>query len=291
MRRPAFVLSIGLILAGCISLIVQKGPNLGIDFTGGTIVQIAFEKPQSIVEVRSVLVGEGIAGFNLQSFVKTNSILIKIKRSEKPSAIVGDVMQKIISEKIPANPFVMERVEFVGPVVGKHLIRQSLMAVIFSMVGIILYVGFRFKSGIWGFAGVVAVLHDVFIVLGIFSICHKEITLTVVAAFLTLAGYSVNDTIVIFDRIRENLRLMRKESLYTIMNQSLNSTLSRTIMTSLTTLVVVAGLFLFGGDVMHDFAFGLLIGIVVGTYSSIFVAVPLVYVWQTRIEEAHKKNR
>lgn len=291
MRRPAFVLSIGLILAGCISLIVQKGPNLGIDFTGGTIVQIAFEKPQSIVEVRSVLVGEGIAGFNLQSFVKTNSILIKIKRSEKPSAIVGDVMQKVISEKIPANPFVMERVEFVGPVVGKHLIRQSLMAVIFSMVGIILYVGFRFKSGIWGFAGVVAVLHDVFIVLGIFSICHKEITLTVVAAFLTLAGYSVNDTIVIFDRIRENLRLMRKESLYTIMNQSLNSTLSRTIMTSLTTLVVVAGLFLFGGDVMHDFAFGLLIGIVVGTYSSIFVAVPLVYVWQTRIEEAHKKNR
>lgn len=290
MRRPAFVLSIGLVLAGCVSLVVQKGPNLGIDFTGGTIVQIAFEKPQSIDEVRSVLDGEGIAGFNLQSFVKTNSILIKIKRSEKPSAIIGDMMQKIISEKIPANPFVMERIEFVGPVVGKHLVRQSLMAVVFSMVGIILYVGFRFKSGIWGFAGVIAVLHDVFIVLGIFSICHKEITLTVVAAFLTLAGYSVNDTIVIFDRIRENLRLMRKESLYTIMNQSLNSTLSRTMMTSLTTLAVVAGLFLFGGDVIHDFAFGLLIGIVVGTYSSIFVAVPLVYVWQTRIEEANKKR-
>lgn len=290
-RKRAFILSIVLIVTGLVSLIIKKGPNLGIDFSGGTLVQLSFEKLQSLDQVRSVLDEEGFLGFGLQRFSKHNSILIRIKKSEKKEEMAGDAIQRIIREKIPDNPFVMERVEFVGPVVGRHLVNRALWAVILSMIFIVIYVGFRFKSGIWGIAGVAALFHDVFIVLGIFSVMNKEITLTVVAAFLTLAGYSVNDTIVIFDRIRENIRLMRKESLYEIMNQSLNGTLSRTVMTSLTTLLAVLALFLFGGEVLHDFAFGLLFGIIVGTYSSIFVATPLVYMWQMRIEKEYMKKK
>lgn len=288
-RITALAVSIVLIIAGIVSLSVKKGPDLGIDFTGGTIVQVKFEQPVSMDLIRQVLTEADYEGFGLQSFPKTNSVLIKIKKSDTAAAQIGDTVQKILSEQVTGNPLVMERIEFVGPVVGRYLIRQTLLAIVFSMIGIILYVGFRFKSGVWGVAGVVALLHDVFIVLGVFSMFNKEITLTIIAAFLTIAGYSVNDTIVIFDRIRENIRLMRKESLYTIMNQSLNETLSRTMMTSITTLAVVTALFIFGGDVIHDFAFGLIIGIFVGTYSSIFVATPLVYVWQNYLDAGSKR--
>ncbi|MBD3272647.1 MAG: protein translocase subunit SecF [Elusimicrobia bacterium] len=291
LRNGAFVISLVLIIAGVTSLVLKKGPNLGIDFTGGSIVQVLFDKPQSLDSIRDVLNAEGFESISLQNFTNTNSVLIKIKQSENSSAAVGDRVQEILAESFSDNPFVMERVEFVGPVVGRHLVRKALMAIIFSMVGIILYVGFRFRSGVWGIAGVVALLHDVVIVLGLFSILNKEITLTVVAAFLTLAGYSVNDTIVIFDRIRENIRLMRKDSLEKIMNHSLNGTLSRTVMTSMTTLIVVLALLIFGGEVIHDFAFGLTAGIIVGTYSSLFIATPLVYIWQTRIEHTGRKNR
>ncbi len=292
MRMGAFVLSSVLIAVGAVSLISRKGPNLSIDFSGGTMVQVAFKDPQSLEDVRTVLSeNDDYFGFGLQSFPKTNSVLIRIKRSGRESAKVGDAVQALLREKIPGNPFVMERVEFVGPVVGRHLVKQAFLAIIFSMVGIIIYVGFRFKSGVWGVAGVIALLHDIFIVLGIFSVMNKEISLTIVAAFLTLAGYSVNDTIVIFDRIRENIRLMRKESLHDIMNQSLNGTLSRTVITSLTTIMTVLVLYLFGGEVIHDFAFGLLIGVIVGTYSSVFVAAPLVYVWQGYLDKSQRKRR
>jgi preprotein translocase SecF subunit len=175
----------------------------------------------------------------------------------------------------------------VGPRIGKYLTNRALLAIILSLSGIIIYVAFRFKSPVWGISAVIALLHDVFIVLGLFCIFDKEITLTVIAAVLTLAGYSVNDTIVIFDRIRENLSLMRKETLNKIINTSINQTLSRTAITSLTTEFVLLSLFFLGGEVIHDFSFVLLFGVVIGTYSSIFIASPIVY--EFMISRTHKK--
>ncbi|MFN3967222.1 MAG: protein translocase subunit SecF, partial [Endomicrobiia bacterium] len=175
--------------------------------------------------------------------------------------------------------FIIERTEFVGPSIGRHLTKRAIYAILLSLLGIIIYVGIRFKSTVWGVSGVVALAHDVFITIGLFSVLNKEINLTVIAALLTLAGYSINDTIVIFDRIRENLSLLRKEPLEKIINTSINQTLSRTIITSLTTELVVIALFFFGGKVIHDFSLAFLFGCIIGTYSSIFVASPMVLEW------------
>ncbi|MCB4792508.1 MAG: protein translocase subunit SecF [Elusimicrobia bacterium] len=272
------------ILLGIVSIILRGGPNYGIDFVGGLLIQIGFDKPVEMVALRSTLNEAGITGTELQS--SGNSVILRVKHQNIDSDAFAAKVIDVLSQKYMEFKPVIERKEFVGPTVGRHLAKQAYLAVVFSMLGIIVYVAFRFHSGLWGTAGVVALFHDVFITFGLFSVLNKEITVTVVAALLTLAGYSINDTIVIFDRIRDNLRFYTKETFYKILNDSINQTLSRTVITSFTVFIVVIGLFLFGGEVIHDFAFALLIGVIIGSYSTIFIASPLIYEW-----EIFKKKR
>ena len=283
MRKYSFGLSILLALIAIASLVIHKGFNYGIDFTGGTLVQLKFEQRIPLADARIILAKNNI-DCELQDFPQTNSVSIRIKGTE---AGLSDKIQDIFKTEFPQNPYVLEKTEYVGPDVGKHLINQAFSALFWSFVGIIIYVAIRFKTGVWGIAGVLALMHDVFITAGLFSVMNKEITITIIAALLTIAGYSIMDTIVVYDRMREAMRLYRKESLGAIINRSINETLSRTIITSLTVLLVLVALFFYGGTVIHDFSFALLFGVVIGTYSSVFVAAPIVYEWELR----KNKNR
>lgn len=209
----------------------------------------------------------------------------KTKQSNEDRQGVETRLKEGFVKSFPNNPFVIERAEFVGPVVGRHLMGKASLAILFSLMGIVVYVAFRFKNWIWGVSGVFALVHDVFIATGFMAITGREVSITVIAALLTLAGYSINDTIVIFDRIRENIRLRgrsNKESLDVLINRSCNETLSRTIITSLTVFLVLICLLVFGGEVIRDFALALTFGVVVGSYSTIFIATPMVYLWQMR---------
>lgn len=277
-RKTFFGLSGLLILISIVSIFFHKGLNFGIDFAGGTLIQLKFAQRISLVDARSILSRNGIKG-ELQDFPQQNSIIIRVKGTE--SGITEEI-QNIFKKEIPQNPYILERAEYVGPTVGRHLINKAYLALFWSFVGIIVYVAIRFKSGIWGVTGVIALVHDVFITVGLLSLFNREITITVIAALLALSGYSINDTIVIFDRIRENIRLYRKDTLYQLINRSINDTLSRTIITSLTTWLVVLALFFFGGIVIHDFSLVLLFGVVIGSYSTIFVATAIVYEWEVK---------
>ncbi|MHB9155168.1 MAG: protein translocase subunit SecF [Endomicrobiales bacterium] len=278
-RYLFFVLSGLLILTGIVSLLLKGGPNLGIDFQGGVLLQLSFSEPADIDALRSTFSSAGLGGLELQSTGK-NGVIMRVKKSAYNQDELTAKVLSSLKEKSPQTQVTIERTEYVGPAVGQHLMKQAMLAIVFSLLGIVVYVAFRFHSGIWGAAGVLALAHDVFVVVGVFSLFNREITLTVVAALLTLAGYSINDTIVIFDRIRENMKLLVKEDFGSIINRSVNETLSRTVITSLTVFFVVLTLFVFGGEVIHDFALALLIGVVVGSYSTIYVASPLVYEWR-----------
>ena len=278
-RKVFFGISGLLILISIISIFFHKGLNFGIDFTGGTLVQLKFSQHIPLSDIRTVLLKNGI-NCELQDFPQQHSVIIRIKKGTDEG--ISKKIQEIFKIDFPNNPFELERAEYVGPTIGKHLINQAFFALFWSFVGIIIYVAFRFKSGIWGFAGVIAIMHDVFITVGLFSVLNREISITVIAALLTLAGYSINDTIVIFDRMRENMRLYRKESLYELINRSVNETLSRSIITSLTVFLVLLSLFFLGGEVIHDFSLALLFGVIIGSYSTIFVAAPIVYEWEMR---------
>lgn len=277
-RKTFFGLSGLLILISIVSIFFHKGLNFGIDFTGGTLIQMKFERHISLTDARAILSRNGIKG-ELQDFPQQNSIIIRVKGTE---AEFSEKIQELFKKEIPQNPYILERSEYVGPTIGRHLINKAYLALFWAFVGIIVYVAIRFKSGIWGVAGVIALMHDVFITVGLFSLLGKEITITIIAALLALGGYSINDTIVIFDRVRENIRLYRKDTLYQLINRSINDTLSRTIITSLTTWLVLLALFFFGGIVIHDFSLALLFGVVIGTYSTIFVATAIVYEWEKR---------
>ncbi len=276
-----FAISIVLVLVGIVSLI-SKGANLGIDFRGGTMLELTFANPVSVAEIREALNSHNLTGSEIQDFTEDNRVIIRVKKGKDITIQTSQRIQKALMEGLKDNNFVIDRDEMVGPSVGNYLMKRARGAIFWSFIGIIIYVAFRFKSGIYGMAGVIALIHDVFIVFGVLSLANKEITLTVIAALLALAGYSINDTIVVYDRIRETTRLRRKDTFYDIVNRGINSTLSRTMITSLTTFLVVSSLFFFGGSVIHDFAFTLLFGIIIGTYSSIAIAAPLVYEWETR---------
>ncbi|OGS24328.1 MAG: protein-export membrane protein SecF [Elusimicrobia bacterium RIFOXYB2_FULL_48_7] len=282
-RHTFFAISAALILITVVSILMHKGLNLGIDFTGGLLVEVKFTAPLQLESIRKALNDSGVTSFELQSFPSKNSIHIRVQDSQSISAekITAQIKEGLSKSEVTKD-FTVERAEFVGPSVSKHLSKQATWAILLSFVGIIAYVAFRFKSPIWGIAGVLALVHDVVITIGLFSLFDREITLNVVAALLTLAGFSINDTIVIYDRIRENISLLRKESLANILNISVNQTLSRTIITSLTVEMVLLTLFFFGGDVIHDFSLALLFGCIIGTYSTVFVASPLVYEWTMR---------
>lgn len=282
MRYKAYLFSTLILGSGIISLVMKGGPKLGIDFKGGNLIQLAFKKDIPMQDVRSVLTRAGYADAELQGITGRPSIIIRVPKGPESVDSLAKDFQKDIQDNIQGSDPIIDRAEFVGPAVGRALADQALSAIAWASILIIFYVGFRFKSTLWGVCSIVAVVHDVLSIVGIFSILNKEITVTVVAGILTLAGYSMNDTIVIYDRMRENLRLSRKEPLGDIINRSVNETLSRTIMTSMTVAITLLVLFFFGGEVIHDFAFAMLWGVFVGSYSSIFVAAPIIYQWQAK---------
>ena len=287
LRRKAFLLSGALIIISIVSLVVQGGPNYSIDFTGGTLVQLKFEKPVSVEETREALSEvAGLTRYHLQEFGDETTIIFRTAELEE--AELETVLEENLRTAFPDNPFMRVRTESVGPKIGEELKEKTVMAIIYSLVGILIYITIRFEFR-FGVAAVIALFHDVMITLGVFSLGGRELSLAVIAAFLTIVGYSLNDTIVIFDRIREGLALWRKEPYEKIINRSINQTLSRTVITSGTSLFVILCLYLLGGEVLKDFSFALLIGVIIGTYSSIFVASPVLVEWNQATAEKKGK--
>ncbi len=281
-RKFGFIFSGILILMGIISLLLHGGLRYNIDFTGGTLVQLKFEKEVKIEDIRQALAAHGYGDSEIKHFGNPYEIVIRAG-VEQTTDELSNRFEPIIREALPDNPFVEQRLEKVGPKIGKELIVDFMSAIFWAIVLIMFYVMWRFELK-FALGAILALLHDVFITLGIFSILDIEISGTIIAAVLTIVGYSLNDTIVVFDRIRENLKVRLKDgsSFAALVNKSLNETLSRTIITSVTTLVVVTILFFFGGEVLRSFAFALIIGILIGTYSSLFIASPFIVEWQQR---------
>jgi preprotein translocase subunit SecF len=331
-RKIAFVVSAVMIIISIGSLVLHGGPRLGIDFQGGTLIQVKFLAPVKIDAIKTGLQEIKLGKSSVQQFgdLETNEYLIRTESSVMTSEGFTTDVQKALASAT-GSEVEMRRVEMVGPQVGQDLREKALFAMFYALLFITIYISGRFElkwmiSGImaaaligavyiftllnvsipWLIVGalivtlvlfwflelkyamgaIVALVHDVTITVGLFSIFDKEFTLAIIAALLTIIGYSLNDTIIVFDRIRENLRKYHKKPLEVILNRSINETLSRTILTSLTTLFVVVTLFVMGGGIIHDFAFALIIGVVVGTYSSVFVASPILLAWQAK---QHKK--
>ncbi|MGA2191985.1 MAG: protein translocase subunit SecF [Nitrospirota bacterium] len=280
-RKIAFGISLVLSTLGiiCLVAIATGKANLGIDFAGGASADLVFQKPVKIDEARRALDNAGFRDAEIQSFTGGTKLLVRVKKLNVPVAEVVGKIKDAFVKAFPDNQVTIDSSAAIGPTVGQALQKDALLAILLSFLGIIIYIAWRFEWK-FGLAATVATLHDVLAVLGVFLVLHKEITLLVVTALLTLAGYSLTDTVVVFDRIRENLKLRQKDNLLDIINSSINEVLSRTVVTSLTVFLAVLSLFILGGQVLHDFAFAMLCGVVVGTYSSIFVASPLLYVWR-----------
>lgn len=271
-RNIALIFS-GVLMIISIASFFTRGLQLGIDFTGGTLIEVGYQSAANLNDLRNTLTTAGFEDATVQNYGTTKDVLIRLKphegvSSKDLSAHVLDAINKTTKE-----PVSLRRVEFVGPQVGEDLTQDGFLALLYSTIGILIYVAWRFE---WKFSlgAVIATFHDVVVTLGVFSVFGLEFDLTVLAAILALIGYSLNDTIVVYDRIRENFREMRKTSTEDIMNISVNETLSRTIMTSFTVFLVLLSLFLLGGAVIHNFSIALLFGVVFGTYSSIFIASP-----------------
>jgi len=278
-KKVSFSVAAVMITLGLIALVqVGRGKaNLGIDFVGGTTVQLSFKDKLPLDEARMALEKAGFAGASLQEFSEGNKVLIRLREHEG----VAEKVVALFKQTFPNRAFEVDSTTEIGPTIGKDLQKDALLAVVFSIIAIIIYIAIRFEFK-FGVAAAFATIHDVFAVLAIFFLLNKEINLLIVTALLTLAGYSLTDTVVVFDRIRENLKRAKREGLGVLVNNSINEVLSRTIITSLTVVLVLVPLVLFGGEVLHDFSLALLIGVVVGTYSSIFVASPLLVVWHVR---------
>ena len=282
-RKFAFIFSGILSVIGIIAIVqVANGrANLGIDFAGGTAIQLKFEKQIDIHAVRQALEEGGIKDFDLQDFPAVNKLLIRVKKTEQQLGQASDALTGLISGKFPDNKYVVDSTTVIGPKVGGRLRADAAQAVALATVGILIYVAIRFKFN-FAVGATVATFHDVLAVLGIFYLLGREINLILITALLTVAGYSLTDTVVVFDRIRENLKLRLKDPVEAVMNVSINEVLSRTLVTSLTVLITSIALFFFGGEVIHDFSLAMIMGVIVGTYSSIFVASPVVLLWGGR---------
>jgi len=272
-RRVALICSLVVALIGIGSLVVKGGPLYGIDFAGGTLVQVKFDQAPDVGEIRSALAEEGLGSSVIQSLGE-DKVAVRVKSEEGQADTVSDDIFAILSKKFGQERVSLELVEMVGPQVGSDMRRKGMLSILYAMVGILIYVTLRFQFR-FALGAIAALIHDIIITVGVFSLFDKEFTLPVIAALLTIIGYSLNDTIVVYDRIRENIKRTPKEKLAVVVNESINQTLSRTILTSGTTLIVVACLFVLGGEVIHDFSFALLVGVVVGTYSSIYIASPI----------------
>ena len=277
-------------IAGIISMSVHwahigSPVPLGVDFQGGTQVQVQFAQPPDVNKIRQAMDAAGVKDARIQNIrnvdqASSTDVLISLPEQTNEAAL--DNGREQIVNALHAhydNPFNVRNVQVVGPTVGKQLEKQAGLATLYSMAGMLVYLWFRFQL-IYGIAAVVACFHDTLITVGAFALTNQEISLTVIAAILTLVGYSMNDTIVVFDRIRENLRMSRRESLPDVVNRSINQTLSRTVLTSGLTFITVLSLYVFGGQVLRGFSFALVVGILIGTYSSIAVAAPMLVAWQ-----------
>ncbi len=289
-KKIAPLISLVLIAIGIISLLIKGGPNYGIDFVGGTLIQVKFSSEINSGEVKNYLKKIGLEGFLVQQFgeKEENEYLIRVEKSEEGIEGLSGKIKKGLTTILGKGNFEIRRVEMVGPQVGKVLRQKGISSIFYAMIGILIYISWRFEFK-FAAGAIVALMHDIAITVGVFSLTDKEITLPIIAALLTIVGYSLNDTIVVFDRVRENLRKKRKEEYEKIINMSINETLSRTILTSGTTLLVVAALLILGGGVIHDFAFALLVGIIAGTYSSIFIASPVLIFWEKVLPAAKKR--
>ena len=288
-RKLALIVSAVMILIGLASLVVNGGPNYGIDFVGGTLVQVKFAENTDAARIK-----DGLASLELGSVVvqrfgdDPNEFLIRVQESGEGkdlSGLISGSLESVYGE----GKVDIRRVEMVGPQVGKDLRQKGLLSISYAMIGILVYIAWRFELR-YAIGAIIALLHDVMITIGAFSLTGREIDLPIIAAFLAIIGYSLNDTIIVYDRIRENYGKHQKLGFGEVVNRSINETLSRTILTSGTTLMVVLALFLFGGGVIHNFAFAMLVGILVGTYSSIFVASPLLIFWQDMRSGGQKKS-
>jgi len=286
-RQTALFVSGFLIIVSFASILFHGGLRFGIDFAGGTLVQLHFKAPPSLQEIRNGLKEIGLADSAIQEFGAKNDILIRVERAEGKMQEMGSRIKSALGKTMDENDITIDRVEMVGPKVGKDLREKALLSILYAILGIVIYVSWRFEF-YYALAAIVALIHDVTITVGAFSIFDKEFTLVVVAAFLTIIGYSLNDTIAVFDRVRENSRRNRRGQREETINTSINQTLSRTILTSGTTLLVVLALFFLGGEIIHDFAFALIVGIFVGTYSSIFIASVFLIFWETKISSRKK---
>jgi len=278
----AILLSIG-------SIVYHGGLRYGVDFAGGILLQVKFSKTLEISDVRSAMEAMGSKDANVQKFGGENEFLIRIEKSSEDLEAMSRKIQASLQEQFKDKALEIRRAEVVGPKVGKDLKEKAIWATALSFLAILVYVAFRFRQFSYGLGGIVALIHDIIITFGAISILDLEFSLPLLAVILTIIGFSINDTIVIFDRVRENIKKMRKENLETIFNVSVNETLGRTILTSGTVMMVILILFFFGGPVIHDFTSALIIGLVSGTYSTVYIASPVVLLWHNRITLKRKK--
>jgi preprotein translocase SecF subunit len=289
-RKFGFFISGSLILISIISLILHGGPRYSVDFRGGTFMEIRFEdkaNPQELIQVpiskvRNVFADFGLSDAEIKHYGSGQEIAVRADVTQNTDSLMTGIISDL-SKAFPAYNVIEQRKEMVGPKVGKELVLAAILAIFWAIIFILIYIMWRFEFR-FGVGAVVALVHDVVITVGIFSVLNKEISIAIVAALLTIVGYSLNDTIVVFDRIRENLKSFKRQAFNyaSVINNSINETLSRTIVTSGTTLLVVIILYFFGGEVIKDFAFALICGIIVGTYSSIFIASPILVEWEAR---------
>jgi preprotein translocase subunit SecF len=281
MKKISFPISGLLVACGITTLIfIFAGKaNLGVDFAGGTSVQLKFEKPIKVDRLRKALGTAGFDDVNIQDFVAQNIALIKVGQRSGKGEMVSDKIADIIQKAVEDNRFEVQSATEIGPAIGAKLRKDALIAVVISTIGIILYIAWRFEFK-FGVAAAIATFHDVLSVLFIMTLLGREVNLLLVTALLTLAGYSLTDTVVVFDRIRENLRGRKGKTFSEVTNRSINDVLKRTIITSLTTLLAVVSILVLGGEVIRDFALALALGVIIGTYSSVFLASPIVVMWR-----------
>ena len=279
-RKLAVILSTIVNLAVLVMLFI-KGPNLGVDFAGGTVVQLKFQQPVSIPDVRRALESVNLGGSEIQDFGREgdNEYLIRLEKTSVEIGALGEQIKKALSDQFGADKFEIRRIEFVGPKIGEDLRRRGVLSVIVATIMMGVYIWFRFQFR-FGIGAVVALVHDVLVTVGALMLANYEFDLTIIAALLTIVGFSVNDTVVICDRIRENMRKIKRETLESIVNTSINETLSRTILTTGTALMVLFALYLLGGAVIRPFAFALIVGFISGVYSTIFIASPVILFWE-----------
>jgi len=291
-RRTAYIVSAVLILVGIVSLVMRGGPNYSIDFEGGLMMRVGFEEAVPVGDLRQVVANATTKTPEVTHDIDEESnYFIRIERLEQTEVeLAAQQIRDALEEAFPGNEVTIRSTEEVGPKVGRELRGKMILAIFWALAGILIYISWRFEFR-FAAVSVATLTHDIVLVLGLFSLLDVEISLPIVAALLTIVGYSLNDTIVVLDRIREDLKRYRQEQYDWILNKAINETLSRTVVTSVTTFIVVFILWMFGGSVIHDFAFALMAGVLIGTYSSIFVAAPLLVEWQERSPQVRAKRK